>query len=132
MKKYLTIIFILLLATPDRSTEAAMNDAAAHISGGIGEGGMEQMKARESEYNLKLLLVNERGEYLADVKVTISDSKGNIVLDTTTEGPVLLARLQPGSYHISATHVRLGKSMSRKMNIGRSGLASATIRFPVN
>ncbi len=41
--------------------------------------------------------------YLADVRVVVRDSRGNPVLETLSDGPFLLARLQPGRYAVDAT-----------------------------
>ncbi len=41
--------------------------------------------------------------YLADVRVVVRDARGIPVLDTLSDGPFLLARLQPGRYAVDAT-----------------------------
>ncbi len=41
--------------------------------------------------------------YLANVRVVVRDARGMQVLDTVSDGPFLLARLQPGRYAVDAT-----------------------------
>jgi hypothetical protein len=69
--------------------------------------------------------VQNTGEYLADVKVSITDKAGTVVLDTVTDGPILLARLSPGQYRVSADSngaivkktVQIGASHPVKLNL---------------
>src|SRR4051812_43335966 len=81
------------------------------ISGGVGEYSEAQMRSRASEYNLHLLFAAKDGHYLAQVPVTIMDSRGREVVNTVSEGPYLMASLPPGAYHIKAEYD--GKTLSR-------------------
>jgi hypothetical protein len=42
-------------------------------------------------------------EFLSGVNVTIKDQQGNTVLSTVSDGPILLARIPPGRYTVTAT-----------------------------
>ncbi|MEQ1485672.1 carboxypeptidase regulatory-like domain-containing protein [Methyloglobulus sp.] len=67
------------------------------VSGGVGGDERSAMQAIRTDYNLSLLFsVQGSGEYLSDVKVSITDSKGNTFLETVADGPMLLASLKPG------------------------------------
>jgi hypothetical protein len=44
----------------------------------------------------------QTGAYIADVHVRVSDAKGHMVLDTITDGPMLIAKLPPGRYQVAA------------------------------
>lgn len=87
-------------------------DEVCYISGGISSDEVSQFKSSANEYLLEIVFVQktdteENGrieEYLAAVQLQIKDSKGNVVVDTTTEGPFFLADLPFGSYQISAEH----------------------------
>jgi hypothetical protein len=46
--------------------------------------------------------VQGTGEYLSDVKVTITDSRGNVFLETVADGSKLFANLKPGHYIVTA------------------------------
>jgi enamine deaminase RidA (YjgF/YER057c/UK114 family) len=104
-------------AAPAR--EAKRTEAAAgisYVSGGIGEDSEAQLKAREKEFNLKLVFTLIEGNYLADVNVAIRDAGGKALVEHLAEGPFLLARLPTGTYAITATYE--GKTQSRKVKVG--------------
>ena len=46
----------------------------------------------------------KRDEFLAGIKVEVTDHHGKTVLSTHTEGPFLLARMPSGSYMVAATY----------------------------
>src|ERR1700694_936967 len=74
-----------------------------HISGGAGEDARQELLAKESEYNLKIITADKSGDYLAGVQVVIESAMKERVLDTTMDGPILLVKLTPGTYTIRAT-----------------------------
>lgn len=90
----------------------AAPDEVCYISGGISGDEVTQFKSRAKEYLMEIVFVqkadaadNDRiEEYLADVQLQIKDSKGNVVVNTTTEGPFFLADLPLGKYQIIADH----------------------------
>ncbi len=73
------------------------------MSGGIGTEAVDLMKSMEKDFNLKLVFADKSGEFLSDVKVTITDSGGSVLLDAVTEGPLLMAKLPMGNYRIDAS-----------------------------
>lgn len=74
------------------------------VSGGVGGDERNAMQAIRAEYNLSLLFsVQGTGEYLSNVKVNITDSSGNIFLETVSDGPMLFAKLKPGRYTVTAS-----------------------------
>lgn len=87
-------------------------DEVCYISGGISSDEVSQFKSRAKEYLLEIVFVQKADaenngrieEYLAAVQLQIKDSKGNVVVDMTTEGPFFLADLPFGSYQITADH----------------------------
>lgn len=74
-----------------------------HISGGIGPDEREELRAKEHDYNVKVVTATESGDYLSGVAVVIESANNEPVLETTMTGPMLLAKLPPGSYTIKAT-----------------------------
>ena len=74
-----------------------------YISGGIGTNEREELRAKEHDYNLKVVTAAEAGDYLSGVQLVIESAKNEPVLETTMTGPMLLAKLPPGSYTIKAT-----------------------------
>jgi len=98
-------------------------DEVCYISGGISSDEVTQFKSRANEYLLEIVFVQktdpeENGrieEYLADVPLKIKDSKGNMVVDTVTEGPFFLADLPFGNYQITAEHEGVIKNNTVKI-----------------
>ncbi len=77
-------------------------NGVSYISGGIGSDQVTAMKAAAKDYALMLTCAQNTGDYLANVKVSITDKSGKTVLDTVTDGPILLVKLSPGQYRIGA------------------------------
>ena len=73
----------------------------AYESSGIGDD--DPLAAIAGDYNLQLVFATQgSGEYLADIKVLIADTKGKTLLDAESPGPFFFVRLPTGSYRISA------------------------------
>jgi hypothetical protein len=99
-------------------------DGVSFITGGIGLDESSAIKTAEKNYALSLLFVQtKRGEYLSDVRVSIQDKAGRIVLEADSDGPILLAKLPAGTYKISAEHD--GKALSRTVQVGAKGVTRA-------
>jgi len=94
------------------------SDGVCYISGGISGDEVAQFKSHAQEYALEIVFVQkaevEEGgrieEYLAEVQLQIKDAKGNVVVDTMTEGPFFLANLPPGKYQITADYAGVIKN----------------------
>ena len=79
----------------------------SYISGGIGEDEAAAFKHAGATYPLEMLFAQKarpRDEFLADVRVTVRDRSDNSLLETTAEGPFLLAKLPAGKYKIDAEY----------------------------
>ncbi|HTP99915.1 MAG TPA: carboxypeptidase-like regulatory domain-containing protein [Casimicrobiaceae bacterium] len=72
------------------------------------------MKSLAVQYPLDLVFL-QNAEYLADVQVRITDAEGDVLLDTRSEGPYLLAALPDGRYTIIAECA--GTSETRHANV---------------
>lgn len=88
------------LAAPQRQQQGQV----AFVSGGVGADEAQAIKSMGSSYPLEMLFVTKGtpNAYLANVKVQVTDKSGNVVLDTTTQGPFLFAKMPPGRYSVSA------------------------------
>jgi len=81
----------------------ARADNVPYVSGGVGTDSRDELLAKEAEYNLKIVVAATSGDYLADVQIVIAGARNGAVLDATMEGPILLAKLSPGTYTVKAT-----------------------------
>ncbi len=97
-------------------------------SGGVGDTDLARITALEPDYRLKLVFTAIEGNYLADVGVKVTDGKGQAVIAAVSEGPIFLARLPAGSYHVAAAYE--GTTMTRKVSVPASGLRTEYLRWP--
>jgi hypothetical protein len=110
-------------------TGAAQAADVPFVTGGTGADERAELQAKEKDYNLKVVAAATSGDYLADVWVVIESAAKKSVLETKMEGPILLAKLPPGTYTIKATY---GPStQTRTMNVPAQGLREAGFRWPV-
>jgi hypothetical protein len=112
-------------ATAARSGTGAIE----YVTGGIGSDQMEQLKAREKDFNLKLVFTLVEGNYLSDVNVAIKDAGGKPLLTVNAQGPIVLAKLPRGSYTVEATYE--GKAQTRKVAVAER-LRTEYLRWPSN
>ena len=99
------------------------------VSGGVGADERDEMVLTLPDYNLKILTAAEQsGAFLSAVEATVRDAQGRIVLETSLDGPWLLARLQPGRYEVTAT--RDGKSQTRSVTIPPVGRRELFLYWP--
>jgi hypothetical protein len=124
--KILTTAAVLLL-TFDMEARAA---DVPYISGGTGADERQELLAKERDYNLKIIVADKSGDYLADVQVVIESARKERVLDTTMDGPILLAKLAPGTYTIRATSD--ARTLTRTVTIAAQGLRQADFRWDVS
>ena len=107
-----------------QETYSSESAEVVFVSGGIGYCESQAMRNASKDYPLELVFVQKTasGEnYLANIPVEVTDMKGNLVLDTETKGPYLLARIPAGRYTITANlydevktqHVTIAKKHQR-------------------
>lgn len=120
----------LALGTALPAAAAAMNQGAlpqartengvAYLSGGIGKSEAQAMRAEAQHYPLSMTFsTGKNNEFLASVPVTIKDSAGKTVLNTVSEGPILLVKLPPGKYSVTAE--AYGKTYRRAAQVSAKG-----------
>lgn len=99
----------------------------SYVSGGVGTDSLDRLRSLAKDFNLKLVFALKSGEFVSSVKTTIADAKGRSLLDVTSEGPWLLAKLPAGSYQISATFA--GKAVTRKIALDATKLKTLDFRW---
>lgn len=108
MKRHYLLLLLpcVLLSNPTFADESAMQPHSqgdvTFISGGVGIDERKALDATRANYNLSLLFSESSGDYLSDVKVRITDSGNNVVLETVADGPKLFAKLPSGRYTVTA------------------------------
>lgn len=102
-----------------------------YLSGGVGKDEATAMERASRQWPLTLqFAVNEkpRPHFTADVKVIVRDRKGNTVLETTADGPFLLAKLPAGRYAVAATLA--DKTLNRQVLIKKGQPAKVLFMWP--
>jgi len=127
-----TTIRVAIVATTTVITLIATAQAAdiPLVTGGTGTDERAELQAKERDYNLKIVAAATSGDYLAGVRVVIESVADKSVVETKMDGPILLAKLPPGTYTIKATY---GPSTQiRTVDISGQGLREAQFRWPVS
>jgi hypothetical protein len=124
VRRYLQLVITAALLT---LTVTARTADVPHVSGGIGSDERDQLRAKERDYNIKVLTAMESGDYLSGVQVVIESAKKEPMLETTMAGPILLATLPPGSYTIKATAG--GRTLTRTVTLQAEGLRQVNFRW---
>lgn len=119
-----TAALLSLLQTPAFSSDIPV------YSGGVGEDDMNYIKSVEHQYDLKLMFTEANGTYLADLPVSINDEKGNTVVSTVTNGPILLVDLPAGTYRIKTEDG--GTSREQKLSVTPGSKRIFQFRFPTH
>lgn len=99
----------------------------SYVSGGVGTTSIDRLNSLAGDFNLKLVFALTAGDYLSGVKVTISDAAGKTLLETTSQGPWLLARLAAGNYQVVASFA--GHAERRAVSVGSEKLKTVDFRW---
>jgi hypothetical protein len=100
---FLTFLISLPALAEKPLIEPQTQGEVSFVSGGIGSNERDALQTMRADYNLRLLFALQgTGEYTSDVNINITDSKGNSLLETTSKGPMLFAKLKPGRYTVKA------------------------------
>jgi hypothetical protein len=102
-----------------------------YMTGGIGEEESTEMLSAARRWPLALEFAVKAGDgaqWLANIDVTVVDHRGDTVLQATSDGPLLLARLAPGNYTVRAN--ASGKVLQRKVHIAPGESARAVFVWP--
>jgi hypothetical protein len=129
MDRWIQILVMMAVLLVTFSMEVRAADAP-YISGGTGADERAELLAKEKEYNLKIIAAAKSGDYLAGVKVVIESARKERVLDTAMDGPILLAKLAPGTYTVRATSG--SQTLTQTVTIGAQGLRQVDFRWDIS
>jgi hypothetical protein len=123
-----TLATYIIVVSPALSADSAallaqdVQGNISYVTGGVGEDEATTFKRAAAGFPLELQFVQKatpRDEFLADVKVTIRDRSGNVLLDAVSDGPFLLAKLPAGTYRIEADHAGVVKRHTVDIRAGK-------------
>lgn len=91
-----------------------------YLTGGVGATEAKAIESEAAKWPVVLEFAVKdpkagRDAFLANVGVKVVDAHQAVVLDMRSEGPFVLARLQPGRYEVKATFD--GKTISRTIRL---------------
>jgi hypothetical protein len=102
-----------------------------YLSGGIGEGEAQAIQRASAHWPLMLEFAEHhkpRDEFVADVHAVVRDASGHRVFAAESRGPLMLARVAPGSYTVDATLD--GRKLHEKVTIEEGHTAKAVFVWP--
>jgi hypothetical protein len=107
--------------------------AVTYLSGGIGKDEAKAVEAAAPKWPavLEFVVKDKRSTddaFLANVSVQILDPSHRTVLATVSDGPFVLARLQPGRYEVKATAD--GKTLTRALHVAATGSTREVFVWP--
>jgi len=109
--------------------QARTANGIAYMSGGIGEAEAAAMKEEARHYPLSMVFsARKDNEYLADVHVDIKNKAGKEVLNTVSDGPIMLVKLPAGNYKVAAEVE--GKTLQRSVRIPARGDEQLNFHWP--
>ena len=95
-------------------------NGVTYVSGGIGQDESAAMKSEAKDYPLSMVFSGgKHNAYLADVKVKIEDRAGKVVLDTVSDGTIMLVKVPAGKYAVAA--MMDGKTLHRTVQVQAKG-----------
>jgi hypothetical protein len=111
---------------PMSSLEPTTIDDVTYLCGGVGIDEANYMKSEARNYDLMLTFAARDGSYLADVNVDIADARGNSVLQTTCDAPIMLVDLPKGGTYRIHSEVG-GHKQTNTAQVAKKGRATALI-----
>lgn len=89
--------------SPVARLQPKTENGVTYVCGGVGAEERNVMKREAKKHDVLLTFADKKGELMTDVNVAIKDTKGNTVLETTCDGPMMLVDLpQEGKYRVHA------------------------------
>lgn len=105
--------------------------AVEYLSGGIGKDEATAIELVTKQWPLTLEFAvkdRKRADFAADVDVLVRDARQHTVLQTTAQGPFLLARLHPGHYTVQAKFK--DKTLHKQVTVRPNQPARAVFLWP--
>jgi len=84
----------------------AQQNGISFIGGGIGVVERKALEQWAKGYSLRIEMATKSGAYLGDMRVRVLNSSGALVLDTSSDGPLLYVMLPEGHYKLDISGLR--------------------------
>lgn len=102
-----------------------------YLSGGIGKDEATAIESASKRWPLTLEFAvkdKQRADFVAAVNLVVRDAKGRTALQTTSDGPFLLAKVPAGHYTVDATLA--GKTLHKQVSVKHAQPAKVVFLWP--
>jgi len=117
-------------AIPALPLDIMSNGTVTYVTGGIGDEEVAELKSKEKEFNVHLLITALKGEFISDATLKIADASGTEMLNLENAGPYVYVKLPAGNYTLEATS-RTGAVKQMKIKAPASGSIKKQFLFDV-
>lgn len=114
-------------AIPSLPLQAQEQNGIPYISGGVSDEETDQLKASENNYNLRLLVTGQSGEFVSGVTLTLKDANGNALLTVQDAGPCVYTQVPPGKYVVDV--MANGAAKSTRVTVPATAPVKLQIRL---
>jgi hypothetical protein len=119
--------------SPLSALKPKTENGVTYLCGGVGEEEASYLKREARNHDMMLTFATRRGAYLADVNVDIRNARGQSVLQTNCDGPIMLVDLpQGGTYRVRAD--ANGYTLNQTVNVqhgkGSHKVAATVLSWP--
>lgn len=121
---------VMPLAWSQQPLQVQEQQGVTFVSGGFGQDERDRLQAMQGQFNLKLVFAIDAGNYLAGIDVRIVDRQGSALVETTSDGPILMANLPAGAYTVLADNK--GNKKERTVNVSSQGMTEVTFTWSGN
>lgn len=123
----LLAIVVMPLAWSQQPLQVQEQQGVTFVSGGFGQDERDQLQAMQGQFNLKLVFAIDAGNYLGGVDVRIRDQQGSTLVETRSDGPILMANLPAGTYTVAVDNK--GNEKERSVNVGSQDMTEVTFTW---
>lgn len=118
------------VSMPDRARRIHEDQGIQYVSGGVGTDERQAIEALANQFSLRLMFaLQDGGQYLADVQVSIREVEGHMTLDARSEGPLFFAQLPPGHYRVEATPSGMPDRIPQSKTVRLTGTGQSRLNF---
>jgi hypothetical protein len=121
----------LALALATALEAQAAGSGSALVCGGVGTDERRELAAAAGGANMTLeFSLAGRGNYVADVDVTLTRAATGAAFTVKTDGPICYLQLPPGRYQVEASYNGARKSATANIATGAGKAVRVAMTFP--
>jgi hypothetical protein len=105
LTQYFLVQCLFIACSPAIADDWVSDQGISYWCGGIGDESLAQIKSAEGSADAQLVLTaGSDGNYLSDVKLSVSSADKKLATSWQAAGPICLLRLPAGSFTVDANH----------------------------